>query len=71
MTRREQQQIEQLERSGEMDRRREELRAWFETHPGGSVQEALRQFGFSHPDHMYIVGDSVRVDLLRENRVLS
>jgi len=29
------------------------------------------KYVISGPDHMYIVGDSVRVDLLRGNRVLS
>lgn len=71
MTRREAQQIERLERSGEMHRRREQPRAWFETHPGGPVQEALRQLEFSHPDHMYVVADSVRMDLLRQSRLVS
>jgi hypothetical protein len=71
MTRCEAQQIERLECSGEMDRRREQLRAWFETHPGRPVQEALRQLGFSHPDHMYVVADSIRMDLLRQSRLAS
>jgi proteasome lid subunit RPN8/RPN11 len=71
VTRREAQQIERLERSGEMKRRREQLRAWFQTHPGGPAQEALRQLGFSHPDHMYVVADSIRMDLLRHSRLAS
>jgi hypothetical protein len=55
-----------LERSGVMASRREQLRAWFQAHPRGTVQQALRELRYTQADHMYVVADSVRMDLLRE-----
>lgn len=66
MSRRKAEQIERLERNGVMASRREQLRAWFQAHPGGTVQQALRELPYTHADHMYAVADSVRMDLLRE-----
>ena len=37
-----------------------------QSHPGGTVQQALRELPYTHADHMYAVADSVRMDLLRE-----
>ncbi len=54
-----------------MDRRRVELRAWFEAHPGGSALQAIKDLGYSHPDYMYVVADSVRIDLMRGENVSS
>jgi len=59
-------QIERLERDGVMASRREQLRAWFQAHPRGTAQQALRELRYTHADHMYVVADSVRMDLLRE-----
>jgi hypothetical protein len=59
-------QIERLERDGVMARRREQLRAWFQAHPRGTAQQAVRELRYTHADHMYVVADSVRWDLLRE-----
>lgn len=52
-----------------MDRRRDELRAWFESHPRGNPLQAVRDLQYTHPDYMYVVADSVRVDLQREESV--
>lgn len=66
MSRRKAEQIEHLERNGVMASRREQLRAWFQAHPRGTAQQALRELPCTHADHMYAVADSVRTDLLRE-----
>jgi hypothetical protein len=63
MRRREKERIERLERNGTMDKRREELRAWFALHPGGSALQAVRDLGYSYPDYMHVVADAIRVDL--------
>jgi hypothetical protein len=57
--------IERLERNGTMDRRREELRAWFALHPHGSALQAITDLGYSYPDYMHVVADSIRIDLVR------
>ena len=59
-------QIERLERTGVMTRRREQLRAWFQAHPRGTAQQAVRDLGYTHADHMYVIADSIRIDLTRE-----
>jgi hypothetical protein len=48
-----------------MDRRREELRTWFAAHPRGTPMQAVRDLGYSYPDHMRVVADSVLMDLVR------
>ena len=65
MRRSERERIERLERNGMMDRRRGELREWFEAHPQGTPLQAIRNLGYSYPDHMYVIADSIRVDLVR------
>lgn len=59
-------QIERLERDGVMARRREQLQAWFHAHPRGTAQQAVRELRYTYADYMYVVADSVRWDLLRE-----
>ena len=49
-----------------MDRRREELRAWFGMHPHRSGLQAITDLGYSYPDYMHVVADSIRIDLARE-----
>jgi hypothetical protein len=66
---REKERIDRLERNGTMDRRRAELRAWFASHPHGTVLQALNDLNYSHPDHMYVIANSIRMDLVREERV--
>lgn len=66
MSLRKAEQIERLERNGVMASRRKQLRAWFQAHPRGTVQQALRELPYTHADHMYAVADSVGMDLLRE-----
>lgn len=65
MSRRRAEQIERLERDGVMAQRREELLAWFRAHPRGTAQQAILELRYSHADHMYVVADSARMDLLR------
>ena len=62
---REKERIERLEQNGTMDRRRAELRAWFASHPHGTALQALNDLDYSHPDHMYVIADSIRMDLVR------
>ena len=69
MRRRDAERIERLERNGTMDRRREELRAWFTLHPHGSALQAITDLGYSYPDHMHVVADSIRIDLARRKHV--
>jgi hypothetical protein len=69
MRHRERERICCLEQNGTMDRRRDELRAWFKSHPGGNPLQAVRDLQYSHQDYMYVVADSVRIDLLREESV--
>jgi hypothetical protein len=59
-------QIERLERDGVMAARRGQPREWFQAHPRGTPEQAVRELRYTHADHMYAVADSVRVDLLRE-----
>lgn len=61
--------LDRLERNGLMDRRRAELRAWFDAHPGGSALQAIKDLGYSHPDYMHVVADSIRIDLLRRRSI--
>ncbi|HTU71971.1 MAG TPA: hypothetical protein VMG38_00495 [Trebonia sp.] len=65
MSRRSADQIERLERDGVMARRREQLLAWFQANPRGTAQQAVRELRYTHAGHMYVVADSVRMDLLR------
>lgn len=65
MSRRRAEQIERLERDGVMASRREQLLAWFRAHPRGTPQQAVLELRYTHADHMYVVADSVRMDLLR------
>ena len=65
MRRRDAERIKRLERNGTMDRRREDLRAWFTLHPCGSALQAITDLGYSYPDHMHVVADSIRIDLAR------
>jgi hypothetical protein len=69
MSHREGERICRLEQNGTMDRRRGELREWFESHPRGNPLQAVRDLQYSHQDYMYVVADSVRIDLLREESV--
>ena len=62
---REKERIERLERNGTMDRRRDELRAWLASHPLGTALQALNDLHYSHPDHMHVIADSIRMDLVR------
>jgi hypothetical protein len=69
--RRELERIARLEASGEMDRRRAELRGWFTAHPDGSTRQALSELGCAGgpdylDDYMDVVADSVKIDLRRE-----
>jgi hypothetical protein len=68
---REKERIEHLEQNGTMDRRRAELRAWFASHPQGTALQALNELRYSHPDHMHVIADSIRIDLVRGERVTS
>ncbi len=68
MRRREKERIERLEQNGTMDRRRDELRAWFALHPGGSALQAVKDLGYSYSDYMYVVADSIWMDLARGTR---
>ena len=65
MRRREKERIERLEENGTIDRRRDELRAWFALHPRGSALQAVNDLGYSYPDYMYVVADSIWMDLAR------
>jgi hypothetical protein len=69
MTHRDKERIERLERNGTMDRRREELRAWFRMHPHGSAFQAITDLGYAYPDYMHVIADSIRIDLARGTRV--
>jgi len=45
------QRIAQLERNGTMQRRRDQLRAWFQAHPQATPEDAIRELRYSHPDY--------------------
>lgn len=51
-----------------MDRRREQIRRWFGTHPCASALDAVRALQYSYSDHMYIIADSIRIDLAAGRR---
>jgi hypothetical protein len=56
--------IARLEASGEMDKRREQLRRWFSENPAGTpVQAVAAHPEWKLPDHMTAVADSVWMDL--------
>jgi hypothetical protein len=59
-----------LECNGTMGRRRRELHEWFEVNPRATPAEAVRALGYSYPDYMYALADSVKADLLRGNPAL-
>jgi hypothetical protein len=63
MRRQEAERIERLEQNGTMDRRRRELREWFNERPQATVMQAVSTLGYSHPDHMYVIADSIRIDI--------
>ncbi|MGH3237091.1 MAG: hypothetical protein ACRDOH_28295 [Streptosporangiaceae bacterium] len=65
MNRRELERIERLEQNGTMGKRREELKAWFESNPHGTPDRAVKELGYSHADQMLVVADSIRIDMLR------
>jgi hypothetical protein len=67
VTRRDKERIGRLEQNGTMDRRREEIRGWFRKHPHASTLDAIRELRYSYPDHMYVIADSIRMDLAREH----
>ena len=69
MRHRERERIDRLERNGTVDRRRGELRAWFTSHPRGNPLQAVQDLQYTHQDYMYVVADSVRIDLMREENV--
>jgi hypothetical protein len=69
MRHRDKERIGRLERNGTMDRRREELRAWFGMHPRGSALQAITDLGYSYRDYMHVVADSIRIDLARGTQV--
>jgi hypothetical protein len=61
--------IARMQVSGEMERRRELLRAWFSGHPGGTPYQALAAFpDWTLADHMAVVADSIWIDLRRNGR---
>jgi hypothetical protein len=66
MRRRERDWLQRLEATGEMDRRRAEIRGYFKDHPAASPLQAVRAFGYAHEDLMYVVADSVRIDMVRD-----
>jgi hypothetical protein len=56
--------IARLEASGEMDQRREQIRAWFSANPNGSpVQAVAAHPEWRLPDHMVVVADSILMDM--------
>jgi hypothetical protein len=59
------QRITRLECNGTMGRRRRELHDWFGINPRATPAEAVRVLGYSYPDYMYAIADSVKVDLVR------
>jgi hypothetical protein len=69
MRHRDEERIERLERNGTMNRRREELRTWFGMHPQCSALQAITDLGYSYPDYMHVVADSIRIDLARATQV--
>jgi hypothetical protein len=69
MRHRERERIDRLERNGTMDRRRGELHAWFTSHPRRNPLQAVQDLQYTHQDYMYVVADSVRIDLMREENV--
>jgi hypothetical protein len=34
-----------------MQRRRDQLRAWFQAHPQATPEDAIRELRYSHPDY--------------------
>ena len=66
MRARERDRIRCMEQDGTMERRRTLLRAYFATHPDAAPQQAVRALRLSYPDHMYVVADSVKLDVRRE-----
>ena len=38
-------------------------------HPHGSALQAITDLGYSYPDYMHVVADSVRIDLARGKQV--
>jgi len=57
----------QMEASGEMERRRELLHAWFAQHPEGTADQAVAAFPeFTLRDHMRVLADSIWLDLRAE-----
>jgi hypothetical protein len=63
--RRDKERIVRLEQTGAMNQRREEIRGWFENHPHASALDAIQALRYSYPDHMYVIADSIRMDLAR------
>jgi hypothetical protein len=63
--RRDKERIARLEQTGVMDQRREEIRGWFEKYPHASALDAIQALGYSYPDHMHVIADSIRMDLTR------
>lgn len=63
------QRIMRLERNGTMARRRRELHEWFKVNPRATPAEAVLALGYSYPDYMYAIADSVKFDLLRGDPV--
>jgi hypothetical protein len=59
------QRIAQLERNGTMQRRRDQLRAWFQAHPLATPEDAIRELRYSHPDYMHVIADSIWNDIAR------
>jgi hypothetical protein len=59
------QRIAQLERNGTMQRRRDQLRAWFQAHPQAGPADAVRELRYSYPDHMTVIADSIWHDMAR------
>ncbi len=37
--------------------------------PRATALQAVRDLAYSHPDHMYVVADSIRIDLVRRDGV--
>jgi hypothetical protein len=57
--------IDRMEANGTMDDRRAKLRAWFDAHPKGMPEEAVRELRFTFADHMHVVADGIWNDRQR------
>lgn len=70
--------IQRMEASGEMGRRRDDLRRYFLDQPASSVRDACRHFGWTVPDvppfmddYMYFLADGARGYLVATGQISS